>query len=29
MLEAAKTLGYLTDVICIYEPADAERLRKL
>ncbi len=29
MLRAALDLGYLTDVICIYAPADAQRLRTL
>jgi hypothetical protein len=29
MLVAAKALGYLDDVICIYDPADAVRLKQL
>jgi hypothetical protein len=29
MLRAALELGYLTDVICIYTPADAQRLRSI
>jgi hypothetical protein len=29
MLRAALDLGYLTDVICIYAPTDAQRLRTL
>src|SRR5436190_2893552 len=29
MLETAVALGYLDDVICVYRPADAVRLRKL
>jgi len=29
MLRTALELGYLTDVICIYMPADARRLRSL
>jgi hypothetical protein len=29
MLRAALQLGYLTDVICIYTPADAHRLRSM
>jgi hypothetical protein len=29
MLETAVALGYVDDVICIYRPADAVRLRKL
>jgi hypothetical protein len=27
MLETAKRLGYLDDVICVYDPADAVRLK--
>jgi hypothetical protein len=29
MLETAVALGYLDDVICVYRPADAVRLKKL
>ncbi|HZN14101.1 MAG TPA: hypothetical protein VFB78_07535 [Acidimicrobiales bacterium] len=29
MLGAAKSLGYFHDVICIYTPADTQRLRQL
>lgn len=29
MLNAARTLGYLRDVICIYRPADTARLKRL
>lgn len=29
MLDAAKRLGYLDDVICVYDPADAARLKNL
>jgi hypothetical protein len=29
MLNAAKLLGYVRDVICIYRPADATRLKRL
>jgi hypothetical protein len=29
MLNAAKSLGYVRDVICIYQPADAARLKRL
>jgi hypothetical protein len=29
MLNAAKSLGYVRDVICIYRPADAARLKRL
>jgi hypothetical protein len=29
MLRAALQLGYLSDVICIYDPADAQRLRSM
>jgi hypothetical protein len=29
MLNAAKSLGYVRDVICIYRPADTARLKRL
>jgi hypothetical protein len=29
MLDAARRVGYVTDFICIYEPADTQRLRAL
>lgn len=29
MLSAAQTLGYFEDVICVYDPAQTARLRKL
>jgi hypothetical protein len=29
MLKTALRLGYLTDVVCIYTPADAHRLRQM
>jgi hypothetical protein len=29
MLHAAQSLGYFTDVICIYTPADTQRLKAL
>lgn len=29
MMETALSLGYLTDVVCIYTPADTQRLRQM
>jgi hypothetical protein len=29
MLDVARRLGYFTDVVCIYTPADTQRLRSL
>lgn len=29
MLQTALSLGYLTDVVCIYKPADTQRLRTM
>ena len=29
MLQTALRLGYLTDVVCIYKPSDAHRLRQM